>query len=96
MSAPRCRPGDLAIVVESYNPENLGRIVKVVRPHQPSGPLGMHDQEPIWDIESDSLMVWTVGETVYKQRVGPCPDNQLQPIRGRKSPAKVAVEMLVA
>ena len=83
MSAPRCRPGDLAIVVESFNPENLGRIVKVVRPHEPSGQLGMYDQEPIWDIESDSLMVWTVGETVYKQRVGPCPDKQLQPIRGR-------------
>ncbi|MEY3488524.1 MAG: hypothetical protein RL655_92, partial [Pseudomonadota bacterium] len=30
MSQPRCRPGDLAIVVESYNPENLGRIVKVI------------------------------------------------------------------
>ena len=96
MSAPRCRPGDLAIVVEAFNPENLGRIVKVLRPHQPSGPLGMYDQEPIWDIESDCLMVWTVGEKVYRKRLGPCPDNQLQPIRGQKSPAKVAAEMLVA
>ncbi len=85
MIAPRCRPGDLAIVVESFNPENLGRIVKVVKPHEPVGPLAMHDLTPIWDIESKSLMVWSVGEKTIKQRYGPCPDNQLQPIRGRKS-----------
>ena len=30
MSQPRCRPGDQAIVVESYNPKNLGRIGKVI------------------------------------------------------------------
>jgi hypothetical protein len=84
MNQPRCQPGNLAIVVESYNLENLGRIVKVLKPHKPVGPLAMHDLEPIWDIESDSLMVWSVGEKIIKQRSGPCPDSQLQPIRGRK------------
>jgi len=85
MSQPRCRPDDLAIVVESYNPENLGRIVKVIRPHVPSTHLYMHDPEPIWDIESDQLMIWSVGEKTIWERLGPCPDKQLQPLRGRGS-----------
>ncbi len=96
MIAPRCQPGDLAIVVESFNPENLGRIVKVVKPHEPVGPLAMHDLEPIWDIESENLMIWSEGEKIIKQHVGPCPDKQLQPLRGRKLPSKEVAETLLA
>jgi hypothetical protein len=29
-----CEPGDLAVIVDAYNPENIGTFVKVLKPHK--------------------------------------------------------------
>jgi hypothetical protein len=35
----RCKPGDLAIVVDAYNPANIGTIVRVIRVHPNQGAM---------------------------------------------------------
>lgn len=86
-----CKPGDLAIVISAVNPENIGLIVEVLRPHVPVGKLVMKRDEPVWDVRCRTKMVWSyVGKK--RRRVafeGPAPDSFLWPIRG-EPPAKTA------
>lgn len=77
----RCRPGDLAIVVKAHNEVNLGRVVRVLRVHVPEGELAMRKAEPVWDVEADRELVWTVGERAIWLKVGPAADSQLRPLR---------------
>lgn len=61
-----CKPGDLAIIVSSrLAPENIGRIVEVVRRRSPDGSL------PCWIVRSNQPLVnrWEDGfvELVYER-----------------------------
>ena len=79
---PRCRPGDLAVVVRSSILANLGRIVRVVRPYP--GPLDMHMPSGtfIWLIEAAHPLTWSAQGRTQHEKQGPAPDDALQPIRG--------------
>ena len=44
---PRCKPGDLAIVVSAHNRANVGRIVQVLRLHDGRGELAYASTEGI-------------------------------------------------
>lgn len=93
----RCRPGDLAVVVQAQHKSNLGRIVKVLAPHDRTGPLVYAEDLVIWLTECATPMTWRFESRVYKQCVGPIPDSCLQPIR--KQPmrkAKPAAKVLEA
>ena len=79
---PRCRPGDLAVlVVADYN-INLGRIVRVIAPHDGTGDLRFYGVGHVWLVECAQPMTWTVGKKRYRRKCGPAPDCRLQSIRG--------------
>jgi hypothetical protein len=82
MTALRCKPGDLAIVIDAYNTSNLGMIVRVVGPQDLSSDLVIQDESGVWVIESPHLMAWAIGERIIYRKRGPVLDSQLKPIRG--------------
>lgn len=81
MHALRCKPGDLAVVIHAMHPENIGRIVQVIRQDNGKGPLRFHPNQNAWLVESNENMSWHVKEKLYRRKRGPVPDAQLQPIR---------------
>lgn len=82
MNDLRCKPGDLAIVVDAKYKRNLGIIVKVIEMDDRTGPVRYALDTPVWLPESQKAMTWVVNGTRYRSNQGPIPDAQLQPIRG--------------
>jgi len=78
----RCKPGDLAIVIDAKYKRNLGIIVKVIELDDRTGPVRFALDTPVWLVESQEAMTWVVNGTRYISNRGPIPDAQLQPIRG--------------
>lgn len=101
----RCRPNDLAFVVrENSTPENLGRVVRIVRharpnhkEYRPEDPLIVH---PVWLVETtgEPLAVAYVSGAVKQAKRRAYPDCWLQPLRppsdvddaSRDEPARMA------
>ena len=82
---PRCRPGDLAVVINAYNTTNVGRIVKVIGLHDGKGELNMNDRtDTVWLVSCPAgFLRWARDDgRVWRRKSGPIPDVQLQPIRG--------------
>lgn len=88
MSAPRCRPGDLAVIVRSQRlPSNIGKVVRIVRPA-----IDGEDYAP-WPDDKGYLFTWMVEATGSSLRVeyedgtegddneAFCTDRSLRPIR---------------
>lgn len=84
---PRCRPGDLAIVVSAIHKKNLGLVVTVIETDRGKAhvvyPLSTG---PVWTCECSIPMFWRLGKKTFRRRRGPVPDSQLKPIRGDKDP----------
>ncbi len=79
----RCKPGDLAIVIDARYPCNLGKIVEVIRPDDGSGDIVYRtDAGPVWWCKASRPLKWTIDGKVFLRKHGPVPDTQLQPIRG--------------
>jgi hypothetical protein len=77
-----CKPGDLAVVVEAYNPSNIGSIVRVLRSHPNQSVIAIEPGDHIWTMEATHPQAYEVeGELVYRSS-GPVPDSYLRPIRG--------------
>lgn len=85
-----CKPGDMAISVNTRWPENLGVIVKVLRRHVDSLEWNFRG-EPAWWCVSTAPMTWHFEPSgrVARGHEGPVPDVNLRPIR----PAPQAGEM---
>jgi hypothetical protein len=77
----KCKPGDLAVVIQAQHKTNLGLIVKVLERHDRTGPLVYGVGPTVWMTESTAPMTWTLNGEVYTLSRGPIPDCQLQPIR---------------
>lgn len=77
-----CRPGDLAICINTRWPENTGLIVRVVRPHINSPEWNFRDS-PAWWCICEQPMTWRFPPTdrLVKAYEGPVPDASLRPIR---------------
>ena len=82
MNNLRCKPGDLAIVIDAKYKRNLGIIVKVIEMDDRTGRVRYALDTPVWLAESQKAMTWVVNGTRYSSNRGPIPDAQLQPIRG--------------
>ena len=82
MNNLRCKPGDLAVVIDAKYKRNLGIIVKVIEIDDRTGPVRYALETPVWLAESQKAMTWVVNGTRYRSNRGPIPDAQLQPIRG--------------
>jgi hypothetical protein len=78
----RCKPGDLAVVINAKNRCNLGHIVRIIAPHDDSGDIVLWDDSNVWLVEAASPLTWSEGKKRFRRKLGPAPDNQLQPIRG--------------
>jgi hypothetical protein len=78
----KCKAGDLAIVIDAINPENIGRIVNVVRLQNEKDDLKIEGQGTIWYVKAFNPMTWTVGKVIHHASAGPVPDSYLHPIRG--------------
>lgn len=77
-----CKPGDLAVVVEAYNPSNIGSIVRVLRTHPNQSVIAIEPGDHIWTMKATHPQAYEVeGELVYRSS-GPVPDSYLRPIRG--------------
>lgn len=77
-----CKPGDLAIVVEAFNPVNIGAIVKVIGKHRNQRVLCASPEEFIWLIEAPHPLTYEVKGKLVRKRKGGATDSGLQPIRG--------------
>ena len=69
---PRCRPGDIAIIVAAKHKRNLGLIVRVVEADRGEDfivwPTGAG---PVWTCECAMAMKWKKGKKIYRRRRGP-------------------------
>ena len=78
----RCKPGDLAIVVDAQNPANIGLIVRVQGHHDPEAANFRHDLGPVWMCDCAHPLTWIRDGRAHTACSGPIPDRLLQPIRG--------------
>lgn len=81
MNDLRCRPGDLAVVINAHNLANLGRVVRVIAPHDGEGELHYGPDHHAWLVECSHFLIWSLSERRVRRKRGPVPDAQLQPIR---------------
>lgn len=82
MTALRCKPGDLAVVVDAFNTANLGMFVRVIGPQDLSSDLVIRESPGVWLIEAPYPMTWVWGKKIFHRTRGPALDSQLRPIRG--------------
>lgn len=79
---PRCRAGDLCVVIDATHRCNLGRIVRIIEKHDGTGDLVFRNVGVVWQVESAQRMTWSIGKKRIRRRRGPVPDSYLKPIRG--------------
>ena len=94
MNNLRCKPDDLAVVIDAKCKRNLGIIVKVIELDDRTGPVRYALDTPVWLAESQKAMTWVVNGTRYSSNRGPIPDAQLQPIRGTPKERETAGEAI--
>ena len=87
-----CKPGDLAVIVDAYNPENIGTFVKVLKAHNNQFALDKPEGDMLWFVEGSRPMSYDVSGRIRKRKKGPAPDSSLRPIRGIGELAEIAVE----
>jgi hypothetical protein len=97
MSKLNCRPGDLAFVVRTYIPQNLGRVVSVVSALGwkvagdtfigPDGDLKVADRTGFyWWTEGRAIN--RKGDVTFEGDAGHAADDQLRPIRPQSDDAQ--------
>jgi hypothetical protein len=67
------------VVISARFPINLGRIVKVIRPHDSSGDIRYAQSLKPWLVESAQPLTWYVGKKRFRRKLGPVPNAQLKP-----------------
>ena len=92
MTQFNCKPGDLAVIVDAYNPENIGTFVKVIREHKNQFDLDKPEGDMLWFVEGSRPMSYDVSGRIRKRKNGPAPDSSMRPIRGIEELADIAVE----
>jgi hypothetical protein len=79
-----CKVGDLAITVNAYNPENIGKIVKIVGVVGLIEWYGFDSKTWVWEVETEGApLAYQFGNDPKKKYVmrGEAPDAYLRPIR---------------
>lgn len=99
-----CKPGDLAFIIKSNAPENLGLFVDVIRPFNGviDAPYPGSEVGPLWLCRARGAICYTstIGDMKLYEREGYIPDNKLHPVRGLRAgnsrDAKVLAERSTA
>ena len=89
----KCKPGDLAIIIDPYHPENAGLIVQVIKTHWNQKALEKSEGDHLWLVECQQLMTYSFGEVVRRKKRGPAQDSVMQPIRGLQIQRDIAKEV---
>jgi hypothetical protein len=82
-----CKVGDLAITVNAYNPENIGKIVRIIRASGFIEWFGFDEPTWVWTVQTEgSDLTYQYGESPKKsyQNQGEVPDVFLRPIKPLK------------
>ncbi len=90
MSQPRCKPGDLAVVISARSTANIGRIVQIIKPDDGTHDLSFPHDQVAWIVEAHKPMTWLLNKQRIRRKRGPVPDAQLQPIRGLRPGLDIA------
>lgn len=77
--ALNCKPGDLAVTVNTEFPENSGQIVRVLYRHI-STPEWDWGEVPAWWCVCQDMTVWQMNGNYVYSLEGPIPDRNLRPI----------------
>lgn len=96
------KAGDLALIINSGAPENIGktvRLVEFIAPHgEPFTSEGIHfepREEATWIVESldgSKVLIGGYIGSLIKVRSGPCREKWLMPLKGDQSPAQTNTE----
>ena len=62
-----CQPGDLAVVVEAYNPNNIGLILRVLHSHPNQKALFIEPGDHIWTAQSHQPQTYDVEGALVKK-----------------------------
>ena len=89
-----CRPGDLAITVEAYNPTNIGSIVRVLHKHHNQSALSVEPDDFLWYVEAAHYLTYSRGLKFTRRKRGAAPDSYLRPIRGNPLGQDVTVQVI--
>ena len=89
-----CRPGDLAITVEAFNPINIGSIVRVLHKHHNQSALSVEPDDFLWYVEAAHYLTYSKGEKVFRRKRGAAPDSYLRAIRGNPLGQDIAVQVI--
>ena len=81
-----CKPGDLAVVIESNNPTNIGSIVRVIGKHRNQKALVVTPNAFLWSVVSAHPMTYDHNGRLIHRKKGAAPDSYLQPIHGLEKP----------
>ncbi len=86
MQKLNCSVGDLAIVVNTELPENLGQIVEVLGV-QTGHPLALTSSGHVWQVRTVSgrpTLIYRYNDTgrTISEVEGPAPDSRLRPVSG--------------
>lgn len=81
-----CRPGELALVINSFDTANIGSIVRVI---------GRDDKacskQVFWKIHAPHLLAYVKGDKQYRRKKGSLADEDLHPIRSYPLGIDIAV-----
>ena len=79
-----CKLGDLAITVNAYNPENIGKIVRIIGAVGLTKWYGFDERTWVWIVETEGSDLtykhWDDPKKIY-QNQGDVPDAFLRPIK---------------
>ncbi len=80
----RCTEGNLAIIIDAYNSENIGKIVKIVRLQTMREHLKIRHHTRVWMVQSAQKLKWNMHGTYQYEHFGPVPESQLQPLHDQE------------
>lgn len=72
--------GNLAIIIDAYNPENIGKVVKLLRTQTMRERLRMRNQGKVWIVYSPEKLKWNMWGKYFHENFGPVPEIQMQPL----------------
>ena len=77
----KCRPGDMAVVLNAFHSSNVGAFVHIIAPYDSADRIKLGGGDAVWLVESKVPLTWTRGRGLWHGLRGPVPDTALQPIR---------------
>jgi hypothetical protein len=89
-----CRPGDLAITVEAFNPINIGSIVRVLHKHHNQSALIVEPDDFLWYVEAAHYLTYSRGLKFTRRKRGAAPDSYLRHIRGNPLSKDLAIQVI--